>query len=173
MLPAAPTEGNRGPSLLVAEWLTLAFALIVVGLRLHGRCISLNIPGWDDYTILAATVCVNENEMRKTLLMWGIGLRSCTGRHQHHSSGQSVWTACSNFGSSSNLSSDNVDDHLCYAPDLWNPARSTFFLSACSQNATNWTAETVARESDLHAHGVLRPHLDRLFFPPVFSVHTD
>ena len=68
MLPAVPTEGNRGPSLLVAEWLTLAFALIVVGLRLHGRCISLNIPGWDDYTILAATVCVNEKQHGGVLL---------------------------------------------------------------------------------------------------------
>ena len=63
MFPAVPTEGNRGPSVLVAEWLTLALALIVVGLRLHGRCISLSIPGWDDYTILAATVCLTNNDM--------------------------------------------------------------------------------------------------------------
>ena len=56
MVSASPTEGNRGPDLLIAEWLTLALALITVGLRLHGRCISLNIPGWDDHTILAATV---------------------------------------------------------------------------------------------------------------------
>lgn len=55
MFPALPTEANRGPNLLIAEWLTLAVALIAVGLRLHGRCISLNIPGWDDHTILAAT----------------------------------------------------------------------------------------------------------------------
>ena len=56
MLPGPPTEGNRGPHILTVEWLTLAFALIAVGLRLHSRCISPNIPGWDDYTILAATV---------------------------------------------------------------------------------------------------------------------
>ena len=56
MFPGLPTEGNRGPSLLIAEWLTLALSLIAVGLRLHGRCISSNIPGWDDHTILAATV---------------------------------------------------------------------------------------------------------------------
>ena len=67
MFPAVPTEGNRGPSLLVAEWLTLAFALIVVGLRLHGRCISLNIPGWDDYTILAATVCFDQQRHGRRL----------------------------------------------------------------------------------------------------------
>lgn len=56
MFPGSPTDENRGPSLLIVEWLTLALALIAVGLRLHGRCISLNIPGWDDHTILAATV---------------------------------------------------------------------------------------------------------------------
>ena len=56
MFPGLPTEANRGPNLLIAEWLTLALAFITVGLRLHGRCISLNIPGWDDHTILAATV---------------------------------------------------------------------------------------------------------------------
>lgn len=61
MFPALPTEANRGPNLLIAEWLTLAVALIAVGLRLHGRCISLNIPGWDDHTILAATVGLNDN----------------------------------------------------------------------------------------------------------------
>lgn len=56
MFPGMPTEANRGPNLLIAEWLTVALALITVGLRVHGRCISLNIPGWDDHTILAATV---------------------------------------------------------------------------------------------------------------------
>ena len=56
MFPGLPTESDRGPNLLIAEWLTLALALIAVGLRLHGRCISLNIPGWDDHTILVATV---------------------------------------------------------------------------------------------------------------------
>lgn len=56
MFPGVPTEANRGPSVLIAEWLTLALALIAVGLRLHGRCISFNIPGWDDYTILASLV---------------------------------------------------------------------------------------------------------------------
>lgn len=61
MIVGIPTEGNRGPSLLIAEWLTLALALITVGLRLHSRCISLNIPGWDDHTILAATVGFMEN----------------------------------------------------------------------------------------------------------------
>lgn len=56
MFHETPTEASRGPSLIIAEWLTLALALITVGLRLHGRCVSLNIPAWDDYTILAATV---------------------------------------------------------------------------------------------------------------------
>ena len=66
MFPGLPTEDDRGPNLLIAEWLTLALALIAVGLRLHGRCISLNIPGWDDHTILAATVGLIEN--------WGGGI---------------------------------------------------------------------------------------------------
>ena len=56
MLSGVPTDGNRGPNLLIAEWLTLALALVTVAFRLHGRCISLNIPAWDDHTILAATV---------------------------------------------------------------------------------------------------------------------
>ena len=60
MFPGSPTEDNRGPNLLIAEWLTLALALIAVGLRLHGRRVSLNIPGWDDHTILAATVSLIE-----------------------------------------------------------------------------------------------------------------
>lgn len=60
MVSGMPTEGNRGPTLLIAEWLTLALALIAVGWRLYGRCISLNIPGWDDHTILAATVGLME-----------------------------------------------------------------------------------------------------------------
>lgn len=66
MFPGLPTEDDRGPNLLIAEWLTLALALIAVGLRLHGRCISLNIPGWDDHTILAATVGLIEK--------WGGGI---------------------------------------------------------------------------------------------------
>ena len=56
MFRELPAEGNRGPDLLIAEWLTLALSLIAVGLRPHGRCISPNVPGWDDYTIFAATV---------------------------------------------------------------------------------------------------------------------
>lgn len=65
MFPGLPTDTNRGPSLLIAEWLTLALALIAVGLRLHGRCISLNIPSWDDHTILAATVGLNEKIVKQ------------------------------------------------------------------------------------------------------------
>ncbi len=68
MFPGLPTEGNRGPNLLIAEWLTLALALISVGLRLHGRCISLNIPGWDDHTILAATVGLIEEYCGKEIV---------------------------------------------------------------------------------------------------------
>lgn len=61
MFHETPTEASRGPGLITAEWLTLTLALITVGLRLHGRSISLNIPGWDDHTILAATVGLVKN----------------------------------------------------------------------------------------------------------------
>ena len=107
------------------------------------------------------------------LLMSRTGLRSCTGHHQHHPSRQSVWTACSDFGSSSGLSSDNVDDYVRHAADLWDSACSNLFLSACSQNATNWTSETIARSSNLYPYGVLRPHLGGFFSPLMFSMHTD
>lgn len=66
MFPGLPTEANHGPNLLIAEWLTLALALIAVGLRLHGRCISPNIPGWDDHTILAATVGLIKHVLWRT-----------------------------------------------------------------------------------------------------------
>ena len=56
MFPVLPTQGDRGPNVLIGEWFTLALSLITVGLRLYGRCISLNIPGWDDHTVLAAIV---------------------------------------------------------------------------------------------------------------------
>ena len=56
MFPGLPTKDNRGPNLLIAEWLTLSLSLIAVGLRLLGRAVSPNLPGWDDHTILAATV---------------------------------------------------------------------------------------------------------------------
>ena len=56
MFPGLPTKDNRGPNLLIAEWLTVSLSLIAVGLRLLGRAVSPNLLGWDDHTILAATV---------------------------------------------------------------------------------------------------------------------
>ena len=52
--------GNKLPSkkveLLVVQCLLIAFAFVIVGLRLLTRFYIVRRPGWDDYTIVFATV---------------------------------------------------------------------------------------------------------------------
>lgn len=81
MFSGLPTHGIRGTDILIIEWLTLALALIAVGLRLHSRRISLNVLGWDDYTVLAVTVGLLENKS-KNLLTSTPGVCPCPGRHR-------------------------------------------------------------------------------------------
>ncbi len=102
-----------------------------------------------------------------------LGIRSCTGRHQHHSSGQSVWAACSVSGSSRSLSNDHVDGDQRNAPDLGDTICSTFCLPPGPPDATGWTHETAARSSNLSAHGVFLHRLDHFILSLVLPVYTN
>ena len=51
-----PPDMNRGPELLLVSWLTVSVALLLVSLRVYIRAVSGKKVGWDDYTILLASV---------------------------------------------------------------------------------------------------------------------
>lgn len=56
--PGPPPDGdvNRGHVILIVTAVTTSLALIVVGLRMFVRLTIVRGVGWDDYTILAASV---------------------------------------------------------------------------------------------------------------------
>lgn len=110
---------------------------------------------------------------RNRWLMQILGIRSCTGHHQHHSSGQSVWATCSVSGSSRSLSNDHVDGDQRNAPDRWDTACSTFCLPPGSSNATGWTHETAARSNNLPAHGVFLHRLGRFILSLLLPVYAN
>lgn len=51
-----PPDISRGSDLLIVNWLTIAIALLLVSLRVYIRRIRGKRLGWDDYTILLASV---------------------------------------------------------------------------------------------------------------------
>ena len=107
------------------------------------------------------------------LLISMLGIRRCTGRHRHRSSRQSFRATCCHPYSQWGLSNNHVDDNQQNASDGWDHACSTVCLSSSSPNATGWTHETAAYSSNLHAHGILRRHPNRLIFPRVLPVLAD
>ncbi len=48
---------RRGPGLLVAELTIMPIALLTLALRLYVRMYLLRKPGWDDWLMIAGTVC--------------------------------------------------------------------------------------------------------------------
>ena len=102
-----------------------------------------------------------------------LGIRGRTGRHQRHSSGQSIWAACSVSGSSGSLSNDHVDGDQRNAPDLWDAACSTFCLPPGSPDATGWTHETAARSSNLSAHGIFLHRLGCFILSLLLPVYAN
>lgn len=52
----SPPHIVRGSDLLIVRWLTASIALLLVTLRFYIRGIIRKNLGWDDYTILLATV---------------------------------------------------------------------------------------------------------------------
>ena len=51
-----PPDVNRGPGILIASWIEAGVALFVLSLRLYTRSNIVRSVGWDDWTMVFATV---------------------------------------------------------------------------------------------------------------------
>ena len=57
-----PPDEDRGQAATIVSWIFLALSVITVVLRLFTRGILRRTLGWDDYTIVIATVCTFAND---------------------------------------------------------------------------------------------------------------
>lgn len=63
-----PPDENRGPEILAICGTLVALSVLIVGLRIWVRARMIGQVGIDDWTIIAATVCVSPQRCRPAVL---------------------------------------------------------------------------------------------------------
>lgn len=62
-----PPTATRGLDILVAQWVALSFAIVIVCLRIFTRAFLRRTAGWDDWTIVIALVSYDNDVQRDPL----------------------------------------------------------------------------------------------------------